>query len=253
MTETTNPQPAPTTAERTGSSLDAIIATTRSHTFEYARDPEFRRYWYGFTSESRNLRAQQVRAFGELVGSVTETLKGLRVLDVGCGDGRWLRAFLEYDADPANVVGIDVSGERFGLGRAKNPLVNLVETDGVSIPFEDNSFDLVTQFLAFSCMPDVALRRHATAEIRRVLKPGGVLFWWDLLYTVAPSEPRTALHPAHYFDWPLRARETSEWPLPGECLRSLRGVRRLLAPMLNRLGHRPTHLAALVGPKPGKP
>jgi hypothetical protein len=65
--------------------FQAEIEATRAHTESYATDPEFRIHWLGFTRESRNLRAQQLRAFGELVGFVTPTLSGWRILDVGCG------------------------------------------------------------------------------------------------------------------------------------------------------------------------
>jgi len=224
------------------------IAFIRSNSARYASDPEFHAEWFGLTERSVNLRAQQMRAFGTLVGSVTKTLAGWRILDVGCGSGFWLRAFLEFDALPKDLVGIDVSDARIEFARAKNPLITLLHTDGITIPFDDASFNLVTQSVAFSTMRSAALRSHVVSEISRVLKPGGFVFWWDH-YAIAPTNADTALRPADYFDWPIREFGVGELPRPSECLRSSDGLGPFLVG-LDRLGHRVTHTAALIGPKP---
>ncbi len=164
------------------------IAAAIAHTASYGASAEFRRYWLGFTEESRNFRAQQLRVFGELLGRVVDTLAGWQILDIGCGDGRWLRMLVEFDARPEDVVGIDVSDVRFDLGRAKNPLVKLVKTDGVSIPFPTQNFDLITQLVCFSNIPTLDLRKHTAKEMDRVLKKGGYIFWWDLWSSTVPSD-----------------------------------------------------------------
>jgi ubiquinone/menaquinone biosynthesis C-methylase UbiE len=167
---------------------------------------------------------------------------------VGCGSGFWLRAFLELDARPEDLVGIDVSDVRFGLARAKNPLIALLQTDGLTIPFEDACFDLVTQFVVFSAMTSAALRSHVAGEIGRVLKPGGFIFWWDH-YTIDSTNPGASLRPSDYFDWPVRELGVGELPRPSECVRSPEGLGRFLSG-LDRLGSPVTHSAALIGPKP---
>jgi ubiquinone/menaquinone biosynthesis C-methylase UbiE len=189
-----------------------------------------------------------MRAFGALMSSVTPTLAGWRVLDVGCGSGFWLRAFLELDARPEDLVGIDVSDVRFGLARAKNPLITLLQTDGLTIPFADGCFNLVTQFVAFSAMHSAALRARVAGEISRVLKPGGFVYWWDH-YMIPSTDPVASLRPSDYFDWPVRELAVGELPRPSECVRSLEGLGTFLVG-LNRLGYPMTHSAALVGPKP---
>jgi ubiquinone/menaquinone biosynthesis C-methylase UbiE len=224
------------------------IAAIRSRTASYATDPEFRRDWFGLTERSINFRAQQIRAFGVLVGSVTNTLAGWKILDLGCGAGYWLRAFLEFNARPEDLVGIDLSDVRFELARAKNPLIRLLQTDGMTIPFDDDHFNLVTQFVTFSTMPSAALRAHVAGEISRVLKPGGFVFWWDHC-TRDATDPDAALRPADYFHWPVRELTVGELPRPSECVRSLEESGPFLAG-LDRLGYPATHCAALIGPKP---
>jgi ubiquinone/menaquinone biosynthesis C-methylase UbiE len=152
------------------------------------------------------------------------------------------------DARPEDLVGIDVSNARFGPARAKNPSIALLQTDGVTIPFKDTSFDLVTQFVAFSSMPSAALRIRIAGEIGRVVKPGGFVFWWDH-YTLASAQPGSSFRSSDYFDWPVRELAVGEMPRPSECLRSLEGFGPFVAG-LDRLGCPTTHTAALIGPKP---
>src|SRR5438309_5563054 len=71
--------------------------------------PIFRADWRGLSRRDVWLRAQQQIAFVELMAEVTgrQDLGGLDILDVGCGDGRWLRWLVELGADPERVAGVD--------------------------------------------------------------------------------------------------------------------------------------------------
>lgn len=65
-----------------------------------------------------------------------------RVLDIGCGDGMRTLRYL-----PESSVGMDIS--RNGLELASNNLSNqLVQSDMVSMPFKDDSFDAITAYFA---------------------------------------------------------------------------------------------------------
>jgi glycosyltransferase involved in cell wall biosynthesis len=227
----------------------AAIEASRAHTANYGTCREFRTEWLGFTDRSRDYLAQQIRSFGELVGSVTQTLSGWRVLDVGCGDGRWLRRMVDYDANPEDVVGIDVSDVRFEIGRAKNPLINLIKTDGSSIPFKDEQFNLVTQFVCFSNIPTIELRKRVANEIERVLRKGGYIFWWDLRRATAPSDPDAPIEPADYFSWSIRRLDVGPNPRPSFGLRPFRGAK-FVGQLVDRFRCSDTHTAALIGPKP---
>jgi ubiquinone/menaquinone biosynthesis C-methylase UbiE len=105
-------------------------------------------------------------------------LEPLRILDVGCGTGHWLRHLVELGANPENLTGTDLSARRLAIARAKNPGITWVETTG--LPFEDDSFDLVMQTVVFSSIPDGGLRQELGAEMNRVTKPGGRVLWVDL-------------------------------------------------------------------------
>ena len=103
---------------------------------------------------------------------------GKKVLDVGCGPGNLL-VELATDA-PELLIGVDVDEVFLVFGRSH--IENSIEDLAVSttllraslptLPFADETFDLVTCFLV---MPHVSDDSAALTELARVLKPGGTL------------------------------------------------------------------------------
>ncbi|HEY3759797.1 MAG TPA: class I SAM-dependent methyltransferase [Solirubrobacteraceae bacterium] len=93
-----------------------------------------------------------------------------RVLDVGCGEGRFTEAFADRCAQ---VVGIDVAEEPLRRARARRPDLDLrrVEPAG-SWPLADASFDVLW---AGEVIEHVADTSAWFSEARRVLRSGGAL------------------------------------------------------------------------------
>ena len=98
--------------------------------------------------------------------------RGRRVLEIGVGAGsdyvNWLRA-------GANAIGVDLTAAAVRLTRERCTLEGfapaLSRTDCESLPFADASFDVAYSYGVIHHAPDTV---KAVAEIRRVLKPGGV-------------------------------------------------------------------------------
>ncbi len=94
--------------------------------------------------------------------------KGLAILDAGCGTGGLMKRLSAF----GSMEGIDGSDEAIKYARKRGLVVKKASL--TKLPFKDNSFDLVT------CI-DVIYHRgvrddlSAIREIRRVLKPGGIL------------------------------------------------------------------------------
>ncbi|MGB0112163.1 MAG: class I SAM-dependent methyltransferase [Ilumatobacteraceae bacterium] len=87
-----------------------------------------------------------------------------RVLDVGCGNGMYLRALRRRGV---SAVGCDLS---FGMLTAAGH-AEAANADVTRLPFPDDAFDVV---LALHMLYHVADRAAAAHELRRVLAPSGV-------------------------------------------------------------------------------
>lgn len=114
------------------------------------------------------------------------SLAGLRVLDAGCGNGAWLRGLRRFGAHPSGLHGVDL---REGVLLHGDPDLRLLMAGGSLLPFASASFDLVCQFTMLSSVLDPLLRRRIAAELLRVLRPSGLLLWYD--FTVNPFNHET--------------------------------------------------------------
>ena len=91
---------------------------------------------------------------------------GHRVLDIGCGAG----AFLHLVSDRgARAFGLDASEALIELARTRLPDADLRVGEMEALPYEDDTFDLVTGFNAFFFANDMVA---ALREARRVAKAG---------------------------------------------------------------------------------
>lgn len=103
--------------------------------------------------------------------AVTSNLPpGSEVLDVGCSTGHVIAAL----PDDYERTGADVSSGAVELARSLRPGIQFVEAPVEALPFADGSFDCVLALDLLS-QKGVDDERRALREIRRVLRPGGVL------------------------------------------------------------------------------
>jgi ubiquinone/menaquinone biosynthesis C-methylase UbiE len=108
------------------------------------------------------------------------TLAPMRVLDVGCGGGSWLSGLTRFGADPDNLIGVDLRQEAL----RSSPVVRRAVSAADQLPFESYSFDMVCQVTMVSSILDGVMRTRIAAEMQRVLRPAGILLWYD--FTVNP-------------------------------------------------------------------
>ena len=102
-----------------------------------------------------------------------------RILDYGCGYGRLLNQLSE--AGYGNAVGMDFSDKMLRQCRSQFPHLTLVQNDGLTLPFRDRAFEAVLLFAVLTCIPSDDDQRMLLAEVRRVLRPEGILYISDLL------------------------------------------------------------------------
>ncbi len=101
--------------------------------------------------------------------------EGRRVLDFGCGSGRLLRQFLD-EARLAEFHGSDIDEEMVAWVREHlcPPIADVrVNREQPPLDYPDDHFDLVTALSVFTHIADGW--SDWMLEIRRVLKPGGLL------------------------------------------------------------------------------
>jgi SAM-dependent methyltransferase len=141
-----------------------------------------------------------------------QSLKGKRILDLGCGAGRDCYALAQMVGEEGEVIGVDMTDEQlavanqhieyhrqeFGYQKAntvfkKGYIERLDELD-----LADNSIDIIVSNCVINLCPD---KENVLKEAYRVLKPGGELYFSDVY-----ADRRV---PQHLVDDPV---------LYGECL-----------------------------------
>jgi ubiquinone/menaquinone biosynthesis C-methylase UbiE len=96
------------------------------------------------------------------------------VLDIGCGGGININ---RMSKNAKKVYGVDYSIESVNLSREVNRQeiydgkVEILKGNVQDLPFEDNTFDIVTAFETVYFWPDI---EKSFGEVKRVLKPGGI-------------------------------------------------------------------------------
>jgi SAM-dependent methyltransferase len=74
---------------------------------------------------------------------------------------------------------VDLARDRLLRARERHPAFALAEATAASLPFGDAAFDLVLQFTLFTSVLDSESRRRIGSEVLRVLRPGGMIVWYD--------------------------------------------------------------------------
>ncbi|MEO8345663.1 MAG: bifunctional demethylmenaquinone methyltransferase/2-methoxy-6-polyprenyl-1,4-benzoquinol methylase UbiE [Betaproteobacteria bacterium] len=115
---------------------------------------------------------------------------GQSVLDLAGGTGDLAKLFALRVGATGNVVHTDINGAMLAAGRDKLIDVGVVlptlQCNAEALPFAPRSFDVVA--IAFG-LRNVTRKEAALAEMRRVLKPGGVAVILEFSRVAAPLAP----------------------------------------------------------------
>jgi ubiquinone/menaquinone biosynthesis C-methylase UbiE len=124
---------------------------------------------------------------------------GDALLEVGPGPGL-TTSVLSGLAQKLTAVEVDAELAAALAARMRGSNVEVVHADATALPFEDGRFSAATCFTMLHHVPSPALQDRLLAEVRRVLRPGGVLLgvdsiesseWWALHVgdTCVPVDP----------------------------------------------------------------
>lgn len=129
--------------------------------------PEDRRAFFRQLEQERYDLEPYLRPFARF-----EDGRGKRVLEIGVGAGTDFINWVRNGADAAGIdlteAGVRLASERLGL---EGLSARLCQGDAENLPFRSDHFDLVYSYGVVHHSPETP---RAIAEIRRVLRPGGV-------------------------------------------------------------------------------
>ncbi len=116
--------------------------------------------------------------------------KGNSILDIGSGSGTDIINAAQKAGSAGKVFGIDLTREMISKAQANVEQaglanVKILEANAEALPFDDESFDVVTSNGVLNLVPD---KRAAYGEIYRVLKSGGHIQISDIVLAKEISE-----------------------------------------------------------------
>lgn len=146
-----------------------LLRCPKCNLFQKGKLPPLELYEYEYHGEyAQRLKLKMVTAKVRL-GAIKRDLKASppQILDVGCSIGATVRAAQQLGW---KATGVDVSKSAIDLCR--NDGLGCHRVEGISLPFESETFDLITHWHVIEHVENVA---DALGEWRRVLKPGGLM------------------------------------------------------------------------------
>jgi SAM-dependent methyltransferase len=139
---------------------------------------EVGRYWNGNAEAWTRLARQGYDVYRDHLNTpaflqMLPEVRGLRGLDIGCGEGQNTRDVAQLGA---RMTAVDVAEVFVGYGvraEAEAPLgISYLAASAVELPFAEGTFDFAT---AFMCFMDIPEAERVIEEAWRVLRPGGFL------------------------------------------------------------------------------
>jgi demethylmenaquinone methyltransferase/2-methoxy-6-polyprenyl-1,4-benzoquinol methylase len=165
----------------------------------------------------------QDRLWRRAVVKAVDAKRGERILDIAAGTGTSSEPWADQEIE---VVPADFSLGMLRVGRRRRPDMAFTAADAMSLPFADESFDVVTMSFGLRNVADAGT---ALREFLRVTKPGGRLLVCEfsqpvnktfrtvysnyLMRALPPVARRTSSNPESYV---YLAESIRAWPPQGE-------------------------------------
>ncbi|MGL6257954.1 malonyl-ACP O-methyltransferase BioC [Vibrio sp. WXL103] len=133
---------------------------------------------FGRAAQTYDTHAELQRDVGQrLMAKLPADMRGMRVLDLGCGTGYFSLQLLNRGA---TVVCADLSTHMLHRAqlRCTSPRASFIQVDAESLPFSDGDFDVVFSSLALQWCRDLSV---PLCQAHRVTKPGGLIVFSTLL------------------------------------------------------------------------
>jgi SAM-dependent methyltransferase len=178
-------------------------------------EPEF---FEGYSMLPRSVHGLAGAPEWASIRALLPDLKGLHVLDLGCGFG-WFCRFAAGEG-ASSVLGLDLSQNMIARARAETaaPAVRYDIADLEHVELAEGAFDLVYSSLAFHYLEDFG---RMVRQVHEALVPGGrFVFTIEHPIYMAPSAPGFRVNEVGRRTWPIdgysaEGRRTTDWLAKG--------------------------------------
>ncbi len=108
----------------------------------------------------------------ELYGKMHHVEACDNILDIGMGTG-WMTNRLTHIFPDSKVIGLDFAHGMIDVAKKREGDFSILQADARRLPFQDNSFNIITSNLAYQWIGDLT---QTFKECRRVLTEGGQIY-----------------------------------------------------------------------------
>ena len=112
----------------------------------------------------------------KIVTFLIPKIKDKAVLDFGCGTGKFI---LDLAPIAKTYVATDINETQLEIAKKKSlhlENVEILKTEKDTLPFKDQSFDVIFSTWVIGSIQDLELRARILKEFKRVLRPGGFVY-----------------------------------------------------------------------------
>jgi len=128
-------------------------------------------------------------------------LQNIKILDVGCGMGDWLRTLLNWGATAENLTGTEFLDDRLEHARQISAKGINWHLGGLESLPADEKFHLVSAFTVFTSILDQNVRENLAREIWDRVMPGGWVLIFDFRYNHPSNKDVRKLTRDEMYDW----------------------------------------------------
>lgn len=126
------------------------------------------------SSERKRVAAMMLHRIGKF------PRRGDRCLEIGYGRMGWMADLMSWGLKDSDLYGVELDASRAAIAQEALSGANLHTGDATKLSWEDNSFSTVITSTVFSSILNDDVRKLLASEISRVLRPGGVVVWYDM-------------------------------------------------------------------------
>ena len=149
---------------------------------KYMAHSRLKNKWSISNKGNRIIYNERKSNISKIIHDLGIRLTSKNILDVGCAGGNIFNLLQDLGAKEENIYGIDVRGDRLEEAKELFPASNFMQMDARELNFDDATFDIVFTFTIFSSIIEKKIRMEVANEICRVLKPNGVIIYYDIRY-----------------------------------------------------------------------